>query len=60
MTKLEELLKQQLEITTAIAFDVKKCEEAAIKGDSEKKFLAAVTQPSVIQSCTSCLNTQCV
>ena len=42
MTKLEELLKQQIEITAAIAMEVKKCEEAAIKGDSEKQFLAAV------------------
>ena len=42
MTKLEELLKQQTELTAAIALEVKKSEEAAIKGDSEAQFAVAV------------------
>ena len=42
MTNLEELLKQQTELTAAIALEVKKSEEAAVKGDSEAQFAVAV------------------
>ena len=41
MTKLEELLKQQTELDAAIAVEVKKSEDAAIKGDSEAQFQVA-------------------
>jgi len=38
MTKLEELLEQQIEIAAAIDAEVKKNQEAAAKGDSEAQF----------------------
>ena len=38
MTRLEELLKQQIEIASAIAIEVKKSEDAANKGDAEAQF----------------------
>lgn len=42
MTKLEELLEQQIEIAAAIDAEVKKNQEAAAKGDSEAQFQLAV------------------
>jgi hypothetical protein len=42
MTRLEELLKQQIDIASAIAIEVKRSEDAAVKGDSEAQFAVAV------------------
>ena len=42
MTRLEELLEQQIKIAAAIDAEVKKNQDAADKGDSEAQFQLAV------------------